>query len=146
MTHELTHADLVEEAVERFGADAMQWAFQCPNCGDIATCREFLDATGTNGAVGQECIGRHVEGRGCDWTAYGLIPGPWAVTTAGGKVIRSFPLAPAPEPLPYVAIGNSEPIPTGLPDELLDVLRAGRTKAGWCDHGSLFGSCCEDPR
>lgn len=94
-TRELTHAELMDEARARFGNDAMEWAFQCPNCGDVATCREFLQADQTNsGAIGQECIGRHVEGRGCDWAAYGLIPGPWAVTLANGTVIRSFPLAP----------------------------------------------------
>lgn len=47
--------------------------------------------------------------------------------------------------LPYIAIGNSEPIPDGLPDEVLEFVREKRTQAGWCDHGERFGECCEYP-
>jgi hypothetical protein len=43
--------------------------------------------------------------------------------------------------IPYLAIGNSEPIPDGLPDELLAIIREGRYKAGWCDHGNKLGEC-----
>lgn len=44
---------------------------------------------------------------------------------------------------PTLAIGHNEPIPDGLPEELLVVIRDGRTRAGWCDHGKRFGDCCE---
>jgi hypothetical protein len=55
--------------------------------------------------TGQECIGRTLRRadppgveRGCDWTAYGLIPGPWEIVfPAEGDVpeqsMRSFRLA-----------------------------------------------------
>lgn len=46
---------------------------------------------------------------------------------------------------PYVAIGNSEPLPDWLltkPElaELLTSIRAGRREAGWCDHGKRLAS------
>lgn len=41
---------------------------------------------------------------------------------------------------PYVALGNSEPIPQWMVDradlaELLEVIRSSRRESGWCDHG-----------
>ncbi|MGC9540212.1 VVA0879 family protein [Streptomyces sp. UG1] len=111
----LTQAELVDEAIERFGDDPLKWAFQCPSCGDIATGQDFRDAlkehprTNRNGEViasdvlGQECIGRTLgalEGRktrGCNWAAYGLIRGPWEIALPDGRSVYGFPLAPAPE-------------------------------------------------
>lgn len=49
---------------------------------------------------------------------------------------------PDPQAVPYLAVGNSEPLPEGLPAELVAVLRGYRTKAGWCDHGRRLGACC----
>ena len=105
----LTQAELLTEAEERFGANPLDWAFRCPNCGDIATARAFPD--GQKERIGQECVGRHrgaLEGpagtkdgrgqaeRGCDWCAYGLFRGPWIVTMADGHEVGSFPLAERP--------------------------------------------------
>ena len=104
----LTVAELLAEAAERFGDDPLTWAFRCPNCGDVATMRDFPEAIRER--IGQECIGRHrgaLEGptgtkdgrgradRGCDWTAYGLFRGPWIITMPDGQEIGSFPLADA---------------------------------------------------
>ncbi|MFF0721310.1 VVA0879 family protein [Micromonospora sp. NPDC003816] len=112
----LTQQELFDEARERFGADVKAFAFQCPNCDDIATIQDFIDA-GDGSRAGQECIGRLlgalkrtanrgrdgiVRGeRGCDWAAYGLFRGPWEIVmpAEGEKPERSawsFPLAPAP--------------------------------------------------
>ena len=44
-------------------------------------------------------------------------------------------------PIPYLVIGNSEPLPEGLPDELAELLRAGRAAQGWCDHGRRIDTC-----
>lgn len=104
----LTIAELVDEAKARFGADPMDWAFRCPNCGDVATIRDFPDDMRER--IGQECVGRHLgalEGsgtkdgrgradRGCNWVAYGLFRGPWIVTMPDGAELASFPLADAP--------------------------------------------------
>jgi hypothetical protein len=114
----LTQAELVAEATERFGKDPLNWAFQCPSCGDIATGTDFSEAlaehprkhrTGAeviaSDVVGQECIGRTLgalrkghgkyTGRGCDWAAYGLFGGPWTVALPDGRTMHAFPLAPA---------------------------------------------------
>lgn len=105
----MTQQELVEEATRRFGADPMTFAFTCPICGDIATLADF-DALGVEpGRAGQECIGRArrekgLDGRGCDFAAYGLIPAPWTITYGQGKSFRAFPLAPAPDPLVWVAV------------------------------------------
>jgi hypothetical protein len=122
----LSQADLLAESKERFGDDWLNWAFTCPNCGDTATGRDFTVALtnyprkgpGDNDVqahhiLGQECIGRTLGAlsgpptgdqgrsraeRGCDWTAYGLIHGPWEVTLPEGGSVWCFPLADAPAP------------------------------------------------
>ena len=93
---ELTQDELIAMATERFGADRMRWAFICPNCHDVATPQDFRDADADPNRIGQECIGRSLGAladgakRGCDWTAYGLIGGPWSVTVKGPKGERSI--------------------------------------------------------
>lgn len=114
----LTQAELLAELQARFGHDPMNWAFQCPSCGDVATGRDFREALAAHprhergqavtasDVLGQECIGRTLgalsksggkyKGRGCDWCAYGLFGGPWTVTLPDGGTMRCSPLAPAP--------------------------------------------------
>jgi hypothetical protein len=103
----LTQAELMAEAQARFGDDPKLFAFECPQCKDVATIQDFIDA-GEPNAAGQHCIGRNLgalrkdvkpyEGRGCDWTAYGLFRGPWEIIlpAEGDRPERSawsFPLA-----------------------------------------------------
>jgi hypothetical protein len=127
----LTQAELGEEAARRFGPNPLDWAFQCPRCGDIATPRDFPE--GKREAVGQDCIGRHrgaLKGertddgrgqadRGCDWCSYGLIRGPWEIVMPDGRSAWGFPLAPAAH-APCEACGK-------LPG----------------DREGLCGSCCD---
>ncbi|MFJ4785090.1 VVA0879 family protein [Streptomyces sp. NPDC088794] len=118
-TRELTQAELIAEATERFGSDPLKWAFRCPSCGDIANGEDFRQALAehprtnlrtdepliASDIVGRECIGRTLgalakarskyTGRGCDWAAYGLFGGPWTITLPNGHTMRAFPLAPA---------------------------------------------------
>ncbi len=104
----LTQEELAAEAAERFGPNPRDWAFQCPRCGDIAVVGDF--PKGEEGRIGQECVGRWrgalhgpanadggraVAERGCDWTAYGLIRGPWEIVMPDGHSAWGFPLAPA---------------------------------------------------
>lgn len=112
MIETMTQDDFLAELRRRFGEDPMNWAFRCPNCGDVATgqdWRDALDRLGSNkpasSFLGQCCIGRvalDLNGdrskpeRGCDWAAYGLFRGPLAVTTAEGKTLWAFPIAEAP--------------------------------------------------
>jgi hypothetical protein len=115
----LTQAEMLAELKARFGDGPDDWAFQCPNCGDIATVRDFREALATHPRVehsepatasdvlGQECIGRtlgalereigeHYIGRGCNWAAYGLFRGPWEIVMPDGHSAWSFAIAPAP--------------------------------------------------
>lgn len=107
----LTQAELMVEARRRFGDDPMTFAFECPNCGDVATLAEWK-ALGDSGRAGQDCIGRvgdakreaaGIARKGCDWAAYGLFRGPWEIVVAaeGDEPERSiwgFPLAGGPRP------------------------------------------------
>lgn len=113
----LTQAEMLAELRARFGPDPMDWAFRCPSCDDVATGRDFTEALAArprakhgepvtaSDLLGQECIGRTLgalartgkyTGRGCDWCAYGLFPGPQAIVMPDGHSVWSFPLAPAP--------------------------------------------------
>lgn len=89
-----TYEEFLATAQTRFGEDPVGWAFLCPNCGDIATGADFGGVDIPDRRFGQECIGRTVEDRGCDWAAYGLIAGPCAVVMPDGEVIFTFRLAP----------------------------------------------------
>lgn len=109
---------------ERFGKRARDWAFICPNCGDVATGTDFKAAlkahphTRRDGEpvipsdiMGQQCIGRILgactgvthtayTGRGCDWAAGGLFSGPIYVELPDPEPhwVPSFRIAPAPIP------------------------------------------------
>lgn len=111
----ITQAELVAEATAAFGKDPLVWAFRCPGCGDTANGRDFREAladhprknrdgsdTIASDIVGQECIGRTLgalsregkyTGRGCNWAAYGLFPGPWEIALPNGRSMHAFPLA-----------------------------------------------------
>ncbi|MGW0566130.1 VVA0879 family protein [Streptomyces tauricus] len=111
----LTRDELHAEAKQRFGSDQMDWAFQCPSCGDIATGQEIYDALAHHPVqhpeydtpmryeeiLGQQCIGRILgpqAQRGCDYVAFGLITAPWMVTLPHYyRPQPCFPLAPAPD-------------------------------------------------
>ena len=70
------------EGTRRFGKDYMDWKFECPMCGHIASIRDFKEAgaKGPNCAC-QECLGRYTgkgapkagDASGCNWAAYGLF-------------------------------------------------------------------------
>lgn len=114
--NEFTQAELLAEATRRFGDDRKRIAFVCPSCKDVASIQDFIDAGADPALAGQECIGRSlgalsptakrnkygqgVGSRGCDWCAYGLFRGPWAIVmpSEGDKPERlaySFALAAA---------------------------------------------------
>lgn len=113
-----TQQELLDELTRRFGPNPMDWSFTCPSCGDAATAGDFKAAlaehprrnrdgseTTASDIIGQECIGRTLgaltkstepyRGRGCDWCAYGLFPGPVEVILPNGRSMRSFPITEA---------------------------------------------------
>jgi hypothetical protein len=99
----ITQDELVAMARERFGDDPQNWAFQCPQCGDIATAKDFPEG---GKQLGQICVGRVLgaltrgapkyTGRGCDWCAFGLFRGPVEIVMPDGHSAWGFALAPAP--------------------------------------------------
>lgn len=106
----MTRDELLELARQRFGNNPEDIAYVCPRCGDVATIGEFQKLAAGSRA-GSECIGRllgalqgprrpgrdgvvrGVAGRGCNWTAYGLFPGPWTIIVPPDIRVRSFALA-----------------------------------------------------
>lgn len=52
-------------------------AFICPNCGTIQSTHSFIaagvDRERAEKAIAFSCIGRLVDGQGCDWTLGGLF-------------------------------------------------------------------------
>jgi hypothetical protein len=109
-----TKAEFRAEAIARFGSDPLpRVAFECPNCGDVATLQDFLDLLKEDEAarvLGQNCIGRYLGAldddeadetgrsstrRGCSWVAYGLIRGPWLIDIGHGHEVPCFRLAGA---------------------------------------------------
>jgi hypothetical protein len=125
----LSDKELGAEATARFGEDPLNWAFECPDCGDIATGAEF--PAGKRSRVGAECIGLHVEGRGCHHRAADSDPqGPWLVALEDGTVAPSFPLA---------ARSPQAPMTARLMDHA-DVARGEVGKCSKCGAGvSVFG-------
>lgn len=67
----------LEKAKELFGEKPTNWKFKCINCGEVQTAMDFINAgiekDKAMQLVYQECIGRHIEDRGCDWCLYGLF-------------------------------------------------------------------------
>lgn len=115
-----TREEMHQTMTDRFGPDPLDWSFTCPSCSTPTTLRDFRDAlvlrprTNRDGTPvtaeqisGQECIGRTLgaldktldwsalvgagRGMGCDWAAYGLLPGP-DFLTVDDRTIPCFPI------------------------------------------------------
>lgn len=67
----------IQKAKDLFGKNPMDWKFKCVSCGMVQTIQDFILAGVERDVavqiVYQECIGRHVKGKGCDWALYGLL-------------------------------------------------------------------------
>lgn len=94
-----------ELAVERFGPDPMRWRFECPICHiemsiELAKTLPESEQVKLRGkwALESECVGRYLEGMGCDWCAYGLFRGPKFVIRGDGHQTPVFPFAVAGSP------------------------------------------------
>lgn len=67
--------DWKNKATQLYGEDSKQWKFRCPRCNGVQTGQDFIDA-GIDEPEKKfhfSCIGRWVEGRGCNWTLGGLF-------------------------------------------------------------------------
>lgn len=172
----ITHEQFISTLTERFGDSPADWAFVCPSCGDVATGNDFKTALAehpraardgepftADRLMGQECIGRTLgaltiarevwdarraagEVRGCDWVAFGFIPGPLQVELPDHRVVRSFEIAPAPAPAGPTSITlpvTDEQI-TQTRTLIADALHAGRHEMGVSAEESALLLALED--
>lgn len=89
------------EARERFGDNGADWRFICPRCGNVQSPQDLIDSGCRSGeavnSAYQECIGRKVEERGCDWAAFGFLGTLGKgriVITHDGREVEVFDFAP----------------------------------------------------
>lgn len=69
-----TEQEFMDQGEKLYGKDMKKWKFKCPYCGGHQTAQDFINAgKDPNGYVYFSCIGRYVEGQGCDWTLGGLF-------------------------------------------------------------------------
>lgn len=72
----LTFPEWQKKAIDLYGEDIKKWKFRCPACKEIQTLQDFIDHNipDPDTLFYFSCIGRWVEGRGCNWTLGGLFP------------------------------------------------------------------------
>lgn len=83
----MTEAAWRELGEQLFGADLASWRFRCPTCENVMSITKVHGLSDADKAklraagwvIEQECIGRYLDGHGCDWCAYGLFKGPFFV-------------------------------------------------------------------
>lgn len=113
------------EAVERFGEQGRHWKFVCPKCSNVQTAKDFVEQTGMKpedavNLVYQDCIGRHVEGIGCNWAAYGLLG-----TFGNGRIV----IAPDVERLRFsISLLNKTKRPSAATLSLRSISTIGNLK------------------
>lgn len=103
----ITYADWLAEARAKFGDDSMQWRFQCPSCGHVASVADWRAAGATEGEVAFSCVGRRTgapdertfayRGGPCQYAGGGFFRlNPVTVTnTPSGQDTTVFEFAPA---------------------------------------------------
>ena len=82
-----SEAEWHAEGVRLFGDDEMQWRFECPACGHVATVQDYKDAGASVEAVAFSCVGRWMEN---PRDAFGEGEGP--CNYAGGGLIGLNPV------------------------------------------------------
>lgn len=73
-----------------YGADQMNWKFQCPCCGFVQTANDYRSAGSPEGAVAFSCVGRW---SGAKREAFGEGEGP--CNYSGGGLFRMHKLTVA---------------------------------------------------
>jgi predicted RNA-binding Zn-ribbon protein involved in translation (DUF1610 family) len=59
----MTKNEWLTQGKTLFGKDVMQWKFKCPNCGHVATVKDYKKAGAPEAAAGFSCVGRWLEVR-----------------------------------------------------------------------------------
>jgi hypothetical protein len=80
-----TQTEWESKAIELFGPNVLDWEYECPNCGNIQTMRDFLPLKKKLNIDPEQayfsCIGRYTDGQGtifnnkrpCDYTNGGVF-------------------------------------------------------------------------
>jgi hypothetical protein len=95
----------------------------CVRCGTVQSARSFaragIKSEVYESVIGYSCIGRFVDGVGCDWTCGGLL-GDLSrgveITTPNGKVHTRFPFGTAEESARLSAAGGAPFVRAGAGD------------------------------
>lgn len=89
-----TKQQYFDELIEKHGSFKDNWAFVCPKCGNVQTIAEFKDHDIDPNNVNYACIGRYVEGRGCDFVIDKLVGNhPLEVIMDDQTIALSFEIA-----------------------------------------------------
>ena len=83
---EINKEDWIKKGKELFGDNVQEWKFVCPICKETQTCQEFFDnnVESATQKFYSSCIGRWVDGRGCDDTLGGGLFGGAKTAVVGG--------------------------------------------------------------
>jgi hypothetical protein len=95
----------LSEAETLFGENKLDWKFECPACGHVASIGDFKEVGADPNDAYQKCIGR-VNGKGttnqkdlgdgCNWAAFGLFGTAGkgrTVISENGKEVEVFDFA-----------------------------------------------------
>lgn len=103
--NEYTEKGWLAEGERRFGADRKGWKFVCAGCKTVQSAHDFMQHAKDKeamrkdmlrGIVGFSCIGRYVDGIGCDWTLGGFFQIHTSlIHTDEGKDVPVFDFADA---------------------------------------------------
>jgi hypothetical protein len=95
-----TQKEWLEEGKRLFGDDRKDWKFVCVNCGTPQSARDFVEKGKdrdkmiklvNSGVVGFSCIGRYIDGVGCDWSLGGFLTiHKVEVQTDEGELVPAF--------------------------------------------------------
>jgi len=90
----ITKQQYFDELIEKHGSFKDNWACVCPKCGNVQTIAEFKDHDIDPNNVNYACIGRYVEGRGCDFVIDSLVKNhPLEVIMDDQTIALSFEIA-----------------------------------------------------
>lgn len=101
----MTEEEFVAKGRQLFGDDKMQWRFECPSCGHVATPQDWKNAGAPDNSVAFSCVGRWLEGTDdthtfrksggpCLYAGGGLFRiNPLTITRDGREIFHSFAFA-----------------------------------------------------
>ena len=97
-----TYDEWIKEGERLFGKRWRNWKFLCPGCGTVQCGQDFLaagiDEKEIRENIAYNCIGRLVDGKGCDWSLGGLFKLHTVEVVKDGKPQPCFAFAKTEQP------------------------------------------------